>query len=88
MTRLIFAELFSIVIIPIIYDLLLVTLSPVGYRDKPAREHEMTQFDLETPKYMALSRIEASINLINLAANKNLVDIIAYTEEYLLRFAL
>ena len=88
MQRLIVAELFSVILIPIIYDLLLVHYAPEGYRGKPNREHEMTQFDLETPKYEASVRAAAAVSLVNLAVNKNLVDTIAYTEEYLLRFVL
>ena len=48
----------------------------------------MTQFDLEVPKYQTSPSIFATLNLVSLSMNKNYVDIIAYTDEYLLRFAL
>ena len=53
MTRLIFAELFVVILIPILYDLLLVHFAPEGYRGKPNRAYEMEQFDLLAPKYDA-----------------------------------
>ena len=52
MQRLVVAEIFSIIVIPVLYVILLVYLSPDGYRGKPNRTEEMKQFDLLVPKYV------------------------------------
>ena len=87
MQRLIVAEIFSIIVVPIIYVILLVFFAPDGYRGKPLSANEMSQFDLLVPKYL-MDRAGSSVNLLNMSANKHLTDIISYFEEYLLRFTL
>ena len=69
MQRLIVAEIFSIIIVPVLYVILLVYFSPDGYRGKPSRTEEMKQFDLLVPKYVT-ERSWSSLNLLNMSANK------------------
>ena len=69
MHRLVVAEIFSIIVVPVIYVILLVYLSPDGYRGKPSRTEEMKQFDLLVPKYV-LERAGGSLNLLNMSTNK------------------
>jgi hypothetical protein len=42
MQRLIVAEIFSIIVVPIIYVILLVFFAPDGYRGKPLSANEMS----------------------------------------------
>ena len=88
MRRLVLTELFNVIFIPILVHFLLMQFAPDGYRGRPDRETEMRQFDLETPKYEGMDRLFGSLSLINMANNKNYSDVIAYTDEYLLRFTL
>ena len=86
MQRLVIAEVFSIIVVPILYVMLLVSFAPDGYRGKPSRAEETNQFDLLVPKYQ-FEKIGA-VNLVNMSANKYFTDVISSFEEYLLRFTL
>ena len=85
MSRLVMQQLSVVVLIPFIYNYMLVKWSPTGYRSKPSSQNA-GQVVLEVPKFYNTTFTTGPISMLSLISNEQYKDTISYAEEYFIRF--